>query len=73
MTIILECIYTNFISDNIIRHFMENNLFSSKQFGFIKGKSIVTQLLEILDKRTDWLESGGQINVIYADLEKAFD
>jgi len=54
-------------------HFITKKLFSTKQFGSIKGRSAVTQLLEISDKWTDWLESGGQIDVIYTDLEKAFD
>jgi len=36
-------------------------------------RSTVTQLLEILDKWTDWLESGCRIDVIYTDLDKAFD
>jgi len=31
------------------------------------------QLLRIMDKWTEYLESGEQINVIYADFEKAFD
>jgi len=31
------------------------------------------QLLRITDEWTECLESGGQINVIYADFEKAFD
>jgi len=31
------------------------------------------QLLRIMDEWTECLESGGQINVIYADFEKAFD
>jgi len=31
------------------------------------------QLLQILDKSTKHLENGGQIDVIYTDLEKAFD
>ena len=48
---------------------MKNNQFSSKQFGFIKG---LLSYLVIQDKWTDWLESGGQIDVIYTDLEKAF-
>ena len=52
---------------------MKNNLFSSKQFGFIKRRSAATQFLEILDKWTDWLEPGGQTDVIYTDLEKASD
>ena len=31
------------------------------------------QLLKILDKWAELLENGGQIDVIYTDLEKAFD
>ena len=52
---------------------MQNNLLSNQQYGFIKGRSTVTQLINILDKWTDYLENGGQIDVIYTDLEKAFD
>ena len=54
-------------------HFNHNNIFSHKQYGFVKGRSTVTQLLKIMDKWTDYLESGGQIDVIYTDIEKAFD
>ena len=35
--------------------------------------STVTQLINILDKWIDYLENGGQIDVIYTDLEEAFD
>jgi len=45
----------------------------TKQYGFIKWRSAVTQLIYILDKFADYLDSGGQIDVIYSDLEKAFD
>ena len=34
------------------------------QFGFMKGKSTVLQLLQILDDWTLQLEDGGQIDVI---------
>ena len=61
------------ISDNIKDHFIVNGLFSNKQYGFIKGRSTVLQLLKVLDKWTECLETGGQIDVIYTDLEKAFD
>jgi len=40
---------------------------------FIKGRSTVSQLLQILDKWTASLENGGQIDVTYTDSEKAFD
>jgi len=54
-------------------HFISNNLFSSKQFGFITGRSTVLQLLHVLDTWVKNLEEGGQINVIYTDFTKAFD
>ena len=40
---------------------------------FLKGRSTVTQLLQILDDWTETLESGGRIDVVYTDFEKAFD
>jgi len=46
-----------------------NMLFSSKQFGFIKSRSTILQLLKILDKWTECLEHGGQIDVIYRPRE----
>ena len=50
---------------------MANKFFSSKQFGFIKGRSTTLQLglLQILDIWTECLEQGGQIDVVYTDLE----
>jgi len=54
-------------------HFISNNLFSSKLFGFIKGRSTVLQLLHVLDTWVKNLEEGGQIDVIYTDFAKAFD
>ena len=53
------------ISDNLVKHKKDCNQFSERQYGFIKGRPTVTQLLKILDKRTDYLESDGQIDVTY--------
>jgi len=53
-------------------HF-HNKFFSQKQFGFIKGRSTTTQLLHIMDIWKECLEQGGQMDVNYTDLEKAFD
>ena len=61
------------IRDHLMEHFIVNKLFTNKQFGFLKGRSTVTQLLQILDEWTESLESGGRIDVIYTDFEKAFD
>jgi len=40
---------------------------------FLKGRSTVLQLLSITDERTSNFKSGGQIDCIYMDFEKAFD
>jgi hypothetical protein len=61
------------IRDHIVQFFLSNGLFSNKQYGFIKGRSTVQQLLKVLDDWTEKLENGGQIDVLYTDLEKAFD
>jgi len=54
-------IIEGFVRDHIMKHLFNNN-----QYGFLKRR-----LLRIMDEWTEFLESGGQINVIYADFEKA--
>jgi hypothetical protein len=61
------------VRDHLMEHFTKNNLFSKKQFGFIKGRSTVLQLLTVLDKWTATLEEGGNTDIIYTDFAKAFD
>lgn len=69
--VILTCVCHK-IRDNLMKQLETNKLFSKRQSGFIKGQSTVTQLLKILDKRTECLDFGGQIDVIYTDLKKGF-
>ena len=45
----------------------------NRQYGFIKGRSTMLQLLHMFDRWTKYLEGGGQIDAIYSDFEKAFD
>ena len=61
------------IRDHIVQFFFSNNLFSNRHNGFIKGRSTVQQLLKVLDDWTEKLDNGGRIDVLYTDLEKAFD
>ena len=46
-----------------------------KQYGFIKGRSTVLQLLRILDDWTTQIDEGYQVDLIYryTDFEKVFD
>ena len=59
----------------MINCLLDNNLLHEKQYGFIKGRSTSLQLLHIMDYRhwTEYLEQGGQTDVMYSGFEKAFD
>jgi len=46
------------IRNNIMDFYFQNNYFSKQQFGFIKGRSTVLQLLCIMDEWTAGLDSG---------------
>lgn len=66
------------IAERIIRDKMEiylesNNLLSKKQFGFMKGKSTILQLLRVLDDWTEAMDARLPVDVIYTDFQKAFD
>jgi len=61
------------VRDHLIKFFISNKLFSNCQYGFIKERSTVLQLLHILDKWTKLMDEGRQVDVIYTDFEKAFN
>ena len=73
LTAILCKVLESIVRDEIVVHFKSNNLFSSKQFGFLSGRSTVFQLLKVLDIWTDILDQGGTLDMIYCDFMKAFD
>ena len=56
-----------------MNHIDKNGLLNNKQYGFVKGRSSMLQLLHMLDDWTMCLEDGGQIDAVYTDFEKAFD
>ena len=43
------------------------------QHGFIKGRSTVTQLLEVFNEVSSILDNAGQVDMVYLDFSKAFD
>ncbi len=66
-------ILESIVKDHIVLHMKRNNLFSKSQFGFLKGRSTTYQLLIAIDKWTEILDSGGNVDTIYFDFMKAFD
>ena len=46
-------------------HLISENLLSAQQFGFISGRSTVTQLLKYLDKCIETIVNGGVVDTVY--------
>ena len=61
------------VRNHIVNHMMVNNLFSSQQYGFVKGRSTVLQLLNVMDMWTNAIDKGDSIDTVYLDFTKAFD
>ncbi len=55
-----------------IRHHFSQKIYDH-QHGFLQGKSCVTNLLEALDYVGACLDNGGQVDMVYLDMSKAFD
>ena len=58
LTCILCKVMESIVRDKVMEHFVKNKLFTNKQFGFLKGRSTVSQLLQILD---DWTKHWNQV------------
>ena len=61
------------VRNEVMEHMLTNNLLSSLQHVCVHGRSCTTQLLAILDKWTEAIEQGENIDAIYFDFAKAFD
>ena len=61
------------INSKISEYLHSNNLISTKQFGFSKGKSCLTQLLHCKQVWIDGVDSRQNLDVIFIDFSKAFD
>ena len=60
------------VREHNVDHMKNNKLFSTKQYGFISGRSTSLQLLAVLDKWTEAIDNGNSIDVIYMEFQKAF-
>jgi len=61
------------IVEDIIKQVEEKRIIRSSQYGFIKGKSCLTNLIAFYDGRTSWVDQGRAVDVAYLDFSKAFD
>ena len=73
LTCIACKVMESLIKDHLMNYFNRNNLFSSRQFGFLKKRSTILQLLRFMDELTESVDKGEEYHIIYTDVEKAFD
>ena len=52
---------------------VQNDLLTSDQYGFVAGRSCVSQLIETFEDWTKLLDEGLNVDVVYTDFMKAFD
>ena len=73
LTSVVYKVLESIVRERVINHMKSNKLFSSKQFGFIGGRSTTLQLLGVFHEWAKILDNGGSIDVIYFDFMEAFD
>ena len=73
LTSICSKILEKIIQDKMEVYLISNDLLSCKQFGFMKGRSTILQLLKVLDDWTEAVDARLPVDVIYTDFQKAFD
>ena len=73
LTSIVGKIMEGFVRDHIVDHMSINTLFSTQQYGFIKGRSTSLQLMNVMDVWTKAIDDGFSIDTVYLDFMKAFD
>ena len=61
------------VRKSILSHLTENHLLSDKQYGFRSGRSCSLQLLNVMERWTEYVEQHQSWDTIYLDLAKAFD
>ena len=66
-------IFEKLVRDELVEHLEGNGLLKGTQHGFRKGRSCLTNLLSFLERVTEELDDGGNVDVIYLDFAKAFD
>ena len=66
-------IFERIIYDNMLKHFLDNNLITPKQSGFRPGDSCINQLLSITHDIFTSFDNGLEVRGVFLDISKAFD
>ena len=61
------------IRDMIFKHLESNQLLTDAQYGFRKGRSCCTQLLDVMKDWVNAMDEGHPTDIVYLDYRKAFN
>ena len=73
LTCVICKVLETIIRNAMVQHMDEYNLYSNSQHGFRKGRSCTTQLLQVMETLTQFIDEGNNIDIIYLDFRKAFE
>ena len=73
LTSVVCKILESFIRDVVQIHMEKHKLYTKCQHGFRRGKSCTSQLLEVMEDLTRFMETKKDFDVVYLDFSKAFD
>ena len=66
-------IFEKIVRKAIIKHLTDNSLLPTNQYGFLQGRSTLSQLFSQVETITRVLVSGTNLDSVYTDFAKAFD
>ena len=66
-------VFERIIRDKLVNFLEENNILSSNQHGFRKGRSCLSELLAHYDEILENANNGNGTDTVYLDFSKAFD
>ena len=61
------------LQHKLLEHFLNNNIINKNQYGFLPGKSTLSQHLDLIDQLTRNHDNKIHTEMIYLDFSKAFD
>ncbi|KAK2166071.1 hypothetical protein NP493_1338g00035 [Ridgeia piscesae] len=60
------------IKDHLVDFLVKNNLINPSQYGFLKARSSLSNILCFLEDVTKWVDEGSPVDILYLDFKKAF-
>ena len=69
----IDKVLERIVFKHLYNHFLENDILTPLQSGFIPGDSTVDQLLFLYNAVCKALDAGKEVRVIFCDIGKAFD